>query len=115
MYLREKVIRGDSGDGIPSIVNDDEVFVLGERQKKITSKLFEQFMNEETPENCINEIYQKNWYRNRLLIDFDYIPKDIEDSIIKEYNQPIQGNKMKVFNYLIQHQCNQLLNDIDSF
>ena len=115
LYLREKVIRGDSGDGIPSIVNHDEVFIMGERQKKITTKLFEQFMEEKTPENCTNEIYQKNWLRNRLLIDFDYIPKDIEDSIINEYNQPIQGNKMKVFNYLIQHQCNQLLNDIDSF
>ena len=115
LYLREKVIRGDSGDGIPSIVNHDEVFVMGERQKKITAKLFDQFMEEKTPENCTNETFRKNWLRNRLLIDFDFIPKDIEESIIYEYNQPIQGNKMKVFNYLIQHQCNQLLNDIDSF
>jgi 5'-3' exonuclease len=35
-YIREHIIRGDKGDGIPNFLSPDNTFVIGERQKVIS-------------------------------------------------------------------------------
>jgi hypothetical protein len=51
-----------------------------------------------------------------MLVAFDNIPKDVKDSIIEYYlsNKP-KGDKMSVMNYLIEHRCRLLLDEIDDF
>jgi hypothetical protein len=38
LFVKEHIIRGDRGDGIPNFLSADNVFVLGERQKSINKK-----------------------------------------------------------------------------
>lgn len=113
-YLQEKIANGDRGDGICNILSPDNTFVDGLRSNKLTSKKLNQLL-EEGYDNCKDQTIKRNWKRNKVLIDFDYIPKSIESKIIEEYQKPIQGNKAKAFNYLIQHNCNLLVKDIEDF
>ena len=72
--LELKIIKGDKSDNIPSIKNR-----IGEKTalNYINNKpLFEKLLED----NNINEQYKKN----RLLIDFDYIPKELENKILKK-------------------------------
>lgn len=113
-YLKEKVIRGDKGDGIPNILSKDDVFINEEKQTVLSKEKFEHLMTI-SPEECEDETIKKNWLRNKTLIDFDYIPSDVSRRIMMAYNEPINGNMNKVFNYLMKHKCMLLLKDVNSF
>ena len=96
-FLREKIIYGDSGDGIPNIVSDDNTFVSGKRQSRVTSKIIESAEN------------HPNFKRNQILIDFDYIPDLLANQILEEYGKPMVGAKDKVYPYLINNKLKLLL------
>jgi len=51
-----------------------------------------------------------------MLVNFDYIPKEVRDNIIQEYtNCKPKGDKMKIMDYLIKNKCRLLLDDIEEF
>jgi hypothetical protein len=58
--------------------------------------------------------YYRNYLRNQTLIDFDFIPQEIEDRIINEYEntEPVKG---KVFDYLRTNRLDDLLNNVEDF
>ena len=43
-YLKEHIIRGDKGDGIPNILSADNCIVDGVRQKPISKKKVREWM-----------------------------------------------------------------------
>ena len=115
-YLKEKIIKGDKGDGIPNILSEDEVFLIeGSRQKAVTAKRLSEYMAFEDMQKYPDELIAKRFKRNSTLIGFDSIPQDIKDEILKQYHEPIVGNKGKIFNYLLKNGCNQLLTNINDF
>lgn len=115
LYLKEKIIRGDRGDGIPNILSDDDTFVKeGGKQKTLSKKRLEEFMHSD-PEHCWDEETKRRWERNTELISFEKIPLNIAESVLEEYRKPVTGNMNKVFNYLLKHKCALLLKDINSF
>jgi len=114
LYLALKILKGDRGDGIMNVLSEDDSFVNNKRCSALTKKRIDKLLSEGY-DNCSDPFIKRNWNRNRVLIDFQYIPKKITDRIIEQYQQPINGNKQKIFNYLIKHNCNLLLNDINAF
>jgi 5'-3' exonuclease len=68
--LKEKIIRGDPGDGVPNVLSADDVFVTGTRQKSIFEKKLAEWLDQEPREFC--EL--SKWERNQRLIDFNCIP-----------------------------------------
>ena len=38
MFLKEHILKGDPGDGIPNVLSEDNCFVVGSRQKPLTKK-----------------------------------------------------------------------------
>ena len=96
-FLEEKVIYGDAGDGVPNIASDDDTFVSGKRQRRVTSKIIE------TAET------HPNYKRNKILIDFDSIPDWVFAQILEEYRKPMKGSKDKVYPYLINNKLKLLL------
>ena len=114
-YLIEKVIKGDRGDGIPSILNPEDTYIneqvkpLTMTKKRLTALL------ECGIDNCEDEFVKKRWLMNRQLIDFAYIPKQLEQQIIEHYTTPIRGTRSKIFNYLISHKCNIFVRDVSAF
>jgi 5'-3' exonuclease len=112
--LKEKIIRGDKGDCIPNILSKGSTFVDGIRQSVINKKKFDYFMSEDFQNYHDNEA-KVNFQRNQYLIDFDYIPKDISDNIINEYNNFVPAKRNNMINYFIEHKLKNLMQLIDEF
>lgn len=114
LYIAQKCMTGDRGDGIPNIMSADDTYVKEQRSNKLTSKKIDALLAEGY-DNCQDETIKTRWMRNRRLIDFAFIPGEIQDEIVSTYKLPIEGNKAKIFNYFVKHNCNILLNEINCF
>lgn len=114
-FTVEHIVKGDSGDGVPNILSKDDVFVVGERQKTVSSKRLAEFQ-EKGIDACRNDEERRNWQRNATLVAFDNIPKDVKDEIIQVYlnSKPVK-DKMGIMNYLIEHRCRLLLDELEDF
>jgi len=115
--LLEKIIRGDTGDGIPNYLSPDDVFVseTKKRQSSIFQGKLAVWLTQSPEEFCLTEDTKKNYERNKLLIDFDSIPADIEQAVLNTFtNLPVKG-KSRILNYLMKHRMKHMLGLIDDF
>ena len=113
LYIKEHILKGDRSDGIPNVLSDDNVFVDGRRQrplskKKINSWVEEVFMT-------FTEEEQKNYNRNRKLIDLSCIPQELEDKINNEFNDVKVASRDKILGYFINKKLKTLIEVIDEF
>lgn len=115
LYVKEHIIRGDRGDGIPNFLSADNVFVLGERQKTINSKKLEEWLKLKPEEFCVNENMLRGYKRNQMLVDFDYIPDHISAQIVEAYENVKPGNRQKMFNYFVEKRLKNLMEVIQEF
>jgi hypothetical protein len=114
-FMVEHIVKGDTGDGVPNILSKDDVFMVGERQKPMSAKRLAEFI-ENGEAACRNDEEKRNYARNQNLVDFQFIPEDVQKSIVDTYlsNKP-KGDKMTVMNYLMEHRCRLLLDEIEDF
>lgn len=110
LQLQELIITGDKDDGIPNILSGDNFIAEGIRQKPITKKFLAEF-NIMTTTGDI----ERNWHRNRMLIDLGYIPEDLKSEIINTYETIQPANKQKFMNYMIVKRLKNLLEVIHEF
>ena len=113
-YLREHIIKGDKGDGVPNFLSADNIFVEGGRQTPITKKKLDSWFGKDPKEFC-DETMLRNFQRNELLIDFDKIPKEIEDNILESYANSVINKKSKLLNYFIENRFKEFISKIDNF
>jgi hypothetical protein len=114
-YKIEHIVKGDAGDGIPNILSKDDVFMKGERQKPMSAKRLQEFFDNGFIA-CKNDEERRNWQRNSVLVDFDHIPEDVSKFIVEAYiNNKPTGDKMAIMNYLIEHKCRLLLDELEDF
>jgi len=114
-YIKEHIIRGDKGDGIPNFLSSDNVFVIGERQKVINSKKLEEWMKQSVEEICTTDDMLRGYRRNQRLVDLDFTPENIRQSIVDAYENVEIGNKQKLMNYFIQKRLGKLIDVLDEF
>ena len=112
LELKEKIIRGDKGDGIPNMFSPSDCFVRDLRQKPITQKTLDKYLHEDTKNFTQEEIV--NFGRNQTLIDLTFIPQEIKEKIINTYEEtkPAKG---KLLNYFIEHKLKNLMEVIEEF
>jgi len=115
-FLIEHIVRGDPGDGIPNILSEDDIIMQeGARQRPITQKILKRFFAKGR-DACETEEERTRWDRNEQLVDLNKIPEEIEKNILSQYlNNKPKGDKMSVYNYLIQNRCRLLLDEIEEF
>lgn len=114
-FLREHIIRGDSGDGIPNILSSDDVFVSKDRQKKITQKRLDQYMNLD-PSEIDDQNVKRNFDRNTQLIDLSKIPESIQTKVIEQFKAQQDGrDRSKLFEYFVKFKLNNLLDALSEF
>jgi len=114
-FLKEHIIRGDTGDGVPNFLSPDDVFVTeGTRQKPIMSAKVEQWIHQ-APEEFCNEETLKNYNRNKQLVDLDAIPQDVQDVIMAEFEKPIVGKASRIYSYFVRHRMKSLLEVMGEF
>ena len=113
LYIREHILRGDRSDGIPNVLSDDNVFIEGRRQTPLSKKKIEAWVNEVVP--TFTEEQQKNYERNRQLIDLNCVPKELEDKINREFENIEVATRDKILNYFITKKLKTLIEVIDEF
>lgn len=107
-FINEHVVKGDRSDGIPNYLSDDDTFVTGKRQKPLSKKTVDLFLEKEPKDICTDE-QLKNYNRNQTLIDFNYIPEEIENRIRMCYNELSISNKSIPMEYFVKHNLNDLI------
>ncbi len=112
-YLAEHILKGDTGDGVPNVLSDDNVFVDGRRQGILSAKKKAALLDD--PRALGDEIY-RNYQRNQQLIDLTNCPQSVKESIINNFEQQDPwGNRPKVFPYLVQKRCKLLIECVGEF
>ena len=111
LFLKEHILKGDKSDGIPNILSNDDCFELGIRQTPLRKSILEKYLRITIEKD---DKYYRNYLRNQTLIDLDFIPQDIEDRILEEFDKT-KVVKGKVFDYLVSHRLNELLNHVEDF
>ena len=112
-FLREQIIKGDRSDGVPNIMSADDVFVKGERQKPVTKKQLEEWIDiENIP---LGSETRKYYERNKTLIDLSQIPEHIEKNIINSFNNYKVKNRSLLLNYFIENKLKSLIENINDF
>ena len=113
IYIKEHILKGDRSDGIPNVLSDDNVFIEGRRQRPLTKKKIEAWLNEMVM--TMTEEEQKNYDRNQKLIDLSLIPPEIEAKIYDEFNEVKVAHRSKILNYFITRKLKTLIEVIDEF
>ena len=113
-YLREHIMRGDRGDGVPNFLSKDDTFVVNARQKPLRDDKLSVWLDQE-PEVFCDETMLRNYKRNQQLVDLSLIPDYIKTQIIEQYTAQEGKGRDKLFNYFIENRLKNLLTDIGQF
>ena len=113
VYLKEHIIRGDKGDGIPNILSEDDCIVSGVRQKSISKKKIINWLVQDPDD--FNDEMKRGWIRNKILIDFDLIPEPITTAILKQYNEEKKYQQGQLINYFIKNRLKYLMENMGDF
>jgi len=114
-FLVEKIITGDEGDGVPSVLMADD-FCMDKarygRAKPITKKVIDKYSD---PSN-LNEEELARYKRNEVLISAEYVPHDVRDRILHLYKiAPDKADRNAIFEYCIKHNLRQLTPRVTEF
>lgn len=115
LNLIDKILSGDTGDGVPNVLSGDDTFVNGERQTPLSKKK-KQAIIEDLSDGEL--LYAASWYRNyqrnETLIDLTKTPNDLKNKIIDEFWITV-FNEGKALPYLINNNMKQLIGSVEEF
>ena len=115
IYIREHILKGDRSDGVPNVLSDDNVFVEGRRQRPLSKKKLNQLIGAGFLYVTLNNEEQKNYNRNKKLIDLTCIPQELEEKIKSEFDNIKVATRDKILNYFISRKLKTLIEVIDEF
>jgi 5'-3' exonuclease, N-terminal resolvase-like domain/T4 RNase H, C terminal len=114
-FIREHIIKGDRGDGIPNFLSADNVFAVGERQKVISSKKLTEWLKEDVEKFCTTDTMLRGYKRNQTLVDFDYIPSEVQERIVESFDGSKPATKQVMLNYFIEKGLKAMIESIGDF
>jgi len=112
--LKEKIIKGDKGDGIPNVLSTSDCFVRDVRQTPITKGKLEKMMAENYGD-WSDDMAKTGFSRNQVLIDLRLIPGEIKTKILNSYEETVPASKGKILNYFIENKLKNLMDVIGEF
>lgn len=116
LYLKEHIIKGDRGDGIPNVASPDSVFVTGGRQKPMRKKLIEQIANTNVlTAGDVSEEIKRNFARNKQLVDLSETPEELQDEIVSAYTNYDMKDRSGLFNYFVNNKLKNLMENLSEF
>lgn len=115
VFIREHILRGDRGDGIPNFLSADNTFAAGERQKVLNSKKLQEWVTQDAETFCTSDVMLRGYKRNQMLVDFDYIPDDIRTKIVDSFDNTKVASKEKMLNYFIEKGLKTMIESIGDF
>jgi len=115
VYLKEHIMKGDSGDGVPNFLSSDDVFISGTRQKPIRQKSLDQWVKHCNPEDFCDQNMLRGYKRNEALVDLSKIPVDVYNTILTQFNEQEGKKKADLLNYFIKFKLKNLMEHIGEF
>ena len=92
LNLIDKILSGDTGDGVPNVLSGDDTFVNGERQTPLSKKKKQAIIEDLTEGELL---YAASWYRNyqrnETLIDLTKTPNDLKIKIVDDFWITVQN------------------------
>lgn len=113
-FLREHIMRGDRGDGIPNFLSNDSSIINKERQKPLAAKKLDLWVDE-NPESFCDERMLRNYKRNEQLVDLEMIPEEISREIMNQYLEYETPKRSGLLNYFIKNKLKNLMDSIGEF
>lgn len=110
-YLAEHILKGDSGDGIPNVLSEDNALVMGTRQRPITQKRLAEWAD---INNMQGEV-KRNYMRNKALIDLSEVPKGMKEEILDAWHEENGKDRSQLLNYFIKNKLRNLMECITEF
>lgn len=110
--LEELIIHGDGGDGIPNILSPSDSFVTKTKQKSVTKKFKEEWFK---GSESLLALHRERYLENQKLIDFNFIPENIREGILKEFDKDSKGSINKLYQLFVAKRMNRMLSDIELF
>lgn len=113
-FIKEHIMRGDVGDGVPNFLSADDTFVVGSRQKPISQKKLDVWLDKD-PQDFCDEKMLRGYLRNQQLVDLNFIPADIKQEVLEQFEQQSGKGRDKLFNYFIARRLKLLVESINEF
>lgn len=111
--LKEKVLKGDMGDGVPNVMSDDNVIIDETlRQTPLRKAKLDSLMQD--PESLGTTIARRI-IRNRDLIDLNRTPTDLKTEIMNQFNEKSKGSINSLMNLLSKYKMKMLLEALPDF
>jgi hypothetical protein len=113
-FLREHIMKGDRGDGIPNFLSEDSCIINKVRQKPLAVKKLDTWVDLE-PDKFCDERMLRNYKRNEALVDLEFVPEHISDEIINQYDNYELPKRGGLLNYFIKNKLKNLMDSIGEF
>jgi hypothetical protein len=113
LFLREHILKGDVGDGVPNVLSPDNCLVVGQRQKPMTQKRIDELLSK-NPDDY-NENTKRNYYRNAQMIDLTRIPDYISDQVMTQFKEQYGKDRTRMYAYLARFKMGKLLESLGDF
>lgn len=113
-FLREHIMKGDRGDGIPNFLSEDSTIISKKRQKPLASKKLDAWIDLE-PEKFCDDQMLKNYRRNEALVDLEQVPDEVSEKILEQYENCKPAKRSGLLNYFIKNKLKNLMDVIGEF
>ena len=113
-FLKEHIMKGDRGDGIPNFLSKDSCIIAKERQKPLASKKIDSWVDLEPKDFC-NEEMLRNYKRNEQLVDLELVPDEIQEKIVTQFENYQIPDRKGLLNYFIKNKLKLLTECIGEF
>ena len=110
-YIKTHILKGDTSDGVPKVLSNDNTFVDGLRQRPLSQTK----INTWKEGNINNFEVERNYQRNKKLIDLDEIPNELSKQIIEEFESAPCEDRSKLLDYFIHNKLKELTDSIGEF
>ena len=112
-YIKQHILKGDASDGIPNVLSPDHTFVEGLRQRPLTKKKIEAWVDMNIDD--FEEEVKRNYIRNQKLIDLKMIPENLEKDIMVDFCEAPINDRSKLFPYFTDKRLRELTENIGEF
>ena len=108
-FLKEHILRGDKGDGIPNVLSSGSCIVSGVRQTPLTKKLIDEWNGSIPSEHTLR------FEENTELIDLRWTPWHLQNEILEQKHQEAKGSRNMLPAYFAEHNLETLTKHIGDF
>ena len=81
----------------------------------IYSKKLQEWVTKDATEFCSTDAMLRGYKRNQTLVDFDYIPNEIQTKIVEAFEGSKPATKQKMLDYFIKKNLKAMIESIGDF